>query len=84
VLEPEQLDIFIPLQRTERFLEWARLAREQELDLAAPGGASELADWLRESGRAPAGLSAEGLNLLVAAMPEYVGPTSTLPMPAGR
>jgi hypothetical protein len=73
VIEPEQLDIFIPLQRAERFEEWARLARENEVDVKDPAGVSALADWLRDTGRAPAGVSHEALNVLVACMHDYAG-----------
>jgi hypothetical protein len=74
VLEPEQLDIFIPLQRRERFPEWERLARENDLDIADPGRIPVFADWLRDSGHAPAGLSREALTVLVAVMREYAAP----------
>lgn len=81
MIEPEQLDIFIPLQRKERFPEWARLARENQLDLADPASIPAVADWLRDSGRAPAGLSPEALTVLIAVMREYVG-SSPLAAPA--
>jgi hypothetical protein len=74
VIEHDQLDIFIPLQRAERFDEWARLAREHEVDVEDPGGVSVLADWLRDTGRAPAGVSHETLNVLVACMRDYSAP----------
>jgi hypothetical protein len=80
VIEPEQLDIFIPLQRKARFPEWARLARENQLDLADPASIPAVADWLRDNGRAPAGISQETLTVLVAVMREYVSP---LPASAG-
>jgi hypothetical protein len=72
VTEPEQLDIFIPLQRAQRFDEWAQLARENEVDVEDPEGVSALADWLRDHGQAPAGVSHEALNVLVACMRDYV------------
>jgi hypothetical protein len=79
VIEPEQLDIFIPLQRRERFNEWARLARENDLDLADPDSVPVVAEWLRRNGRAPAGLSYEALTVLVAVMREYGDPWAPLP-----
>jgi hypothetical protein len=72
VLGPEQLDIFIPLQRSERFPEWSRCARENDLDLADPGSVPAVAACLRDSGRAPAGLSQEALTVLVAVMRDYL------------
>ena len=71
MIEPAQLDIFIPLQRAQRFEEWARLARENEVNVEDPEGVSALADWLRDHGRAPAGVSHEALNVLVACMRDY-------------
>jgi hypothetical protein len=71
VIEPAQLDIFIPLQRTERLREWAALAREHELDVAEPGAEASFAGWLRDHGHAPAGMSEEGLTVLVAVMQDY-------------
>jgi hypothetical protein len=71
VPEAAQLDIFIPLQRSSRFPEWALLAREHEFDVASPVGIRAFAGWLRETGRAPAGISFEALTLLVAVMQDY-------------
>jgi hypothetical protein len=75
VIEPEQLDIFIPLQRAQRFDEWARLARESGVNVADPAGVATLADWLRDHGQAPAGVSQESLQVLVACMRDYTPPT---------
>jgi hypothetical protein len=74
VIEHDQLDIFIPLQRAERFDEWARLAREHHVDFEGPAGVPVLADWLRDNGRAPVGVSHEALNVLVACMRDYSPP----------
>ena len=71
MVEAAQLDIFIPLQRSKHFPEWALLAREHHFDVAKPDGAGAFADWLRENGRAPGGLSYEALTLLVAVMQDY-------------
>jgi hypothetical protein len=71
VIEPEQLDIFIPLHRREQFDAWAQMAVENDMDVAEPGGAGAFARWLRDHGQAPAGLSQETLTVLVAAMGEY-------------
>jgi hypothetical protein len=71
VVGAAQLDIFIPLQRSTYFPEWSRLARENHLDVAAADGVRAFADWLRENGRAPAGLSVEALTVLVAVMQDY-------------
>lgn len=71
MIEAAQLDIFIPLQRTERLREWAALAREHELEVAGPGAEASFAGWLREHGHAPAGMSEEGLAVLVAVMRDY-------------
>ena len=82
LIEPEQLDIFIPLQRRERFRQWARLARDQDVDLAEPGGIPAFADWLRTHGHAPAGVSEEALTVLVAVMREYEGAAARRLAPA--
>jgi hypothetical protein len=71
VIEPEQLDIFIPLHRRERLREWAHLALENDMDVAEPGAIPAFVDWLRDNGHAPAGLSQEALTVLVAVMGEY-------------
>ena len=71
MIEHDQLDIFIPLQRAERFDEWARLARENDVDVEDPAAVPVLADWLRDNGRAPVGVSHEALTLLVACMRDY-------------
>jgi hypothetical protein len=71
LIEPQQLDIFIPLQRRPRLREWARLAREQGLDAGTPETRSAFARWLRANGHAPAGLSHDGLEVLVAVMKDY-------------
>jgi hypothetical protein len=73
VIEPEQLDIFIPLQRRERLRTWATLAVENEVEIAEPEGVSAFAGWLREQGHAPPGLSPEALTVLVAVMRDYEG-----------
>jgi hypothetical protein len=70
--EAAQLDIFIPLQRSWRFPEWARLAREHHFDVSNPDGVHSFAGWLRENGCAPAGLSYEALTVLVAVMQDYM------------
>lgn len=79
MIEPEQLDIFIPLHRREQLREWAHLAVENDLDVRGPGGVPAFADWLRDNGHAPAGLSHDSLKVLVAVMGEYAvnGGTST-------
>jgi hypothetical protein len=74
--EPEQLDIFIPLQRSERLHEWARLAREEGLDTATPETVSTFAHWLQANGHAPAGYSHDSLEVLVAVMQDYERPAS--------
>jgi hypothetical protein len=71
VVEAAQLDIFIPLQRSKYFPEWSLLTREHDFDVAKPGGIRAFTDWLRENGRAPAGLSYEALTVLVAVMQDY-------------
>jgi hypothetical protein len=73
LIEPAQLDIFIPLQRRGRLQEWARLAREEGLDAATPEGVSAFAHWLQVNGHAPAGFSSDGLEVLVAVMQDYEG-----------
>jgi hypothetical protein len=79
VIEPEQLDIFIPLHRRDQFRQWAHLAVEHNLDVGGPGGAPAFADWLRDNALAPAGLSHEALKVLVAAMGEYAVNGETRP-----
>jgi hypothetical protein len=69
--EPEQLDIFIPLQRSERLHEWARLAREEGLDATTPEAVSAFAHWLQANGHAPAGYSYDSVEVLVAVMQDY-------------
>jgi hypothetical protein len=64
VREPPQLDIFIPLQWTNRLHEWAALAQEYDFDLTQPGGARAFASWLRRGGYAPPAHSEEALTLL--------------------
>lgn len=76
MVEPAQLDIFIPLQRHDRLREWASLAREHGVDVDGPGGVATFANWLRDNGHAPAGVSHEGLQLLVAVMQEWEGATA--------
>jgi hypothetical protein len=71
LIGPQQLDIFIPLQRRPRLQEWARLAREQGLDAGSPQARSAFAHWLEANGHAPAGLSHDGLEVLVAVMKDY-------------
>jgi hypothetical protein len=71
LVESQQLDIFIPLQRRARLHAWAALAREQGLDPGSSGWVSEFARWLQANGHAPAGVSFAGLELLVAVMHEY-------------
>jgi hypothetical protein len=71
VIEPEQLDIFIPLHRGAQLHEWAHMALENDMDVAAPDGARVFANWLRDNGHAPAGLSQESLTVLVAVMRDY-------------
>ncbi|MGH7482997.1 MAG: hypothetical protein ACRELV_12655 [Longimicrobiales bacterium] len=66
--EPEQLDIFIPLQRGERLRQWAGLAVEHHAELEEPGGVSAFASWLRDHGHAPPGLGHEAVTVLVAVM----------------
>jgi hypothetical protein len=83
VIEPEQLDIFIPLQRRDRFDEWARLARENDVDFTDPGRIPAFAEWLRESGHAPAGISMDALTVLVAVMRDYLGSSLFEPVVAG-
>jgi hypothetical protein len=82
VIEPEQLDIFILLQRRERFQEWAQLARDNDLDLEDPGRLPAFATWLRDSGHAPAGVSQEALTLLVAVMRDHLSATPAEPVVA--
>ena len=74
---PEQLDIFIPLQRAARFHEWAGLAREQGLDERSPTSVSAFADWLEKNGRAPAGVAHDAVELLVAVMHDYERPPAS-------
>jgi hypothetical protein len=71
---PEQLDIFIPLQRAARLHEWASLAREHGLDERSPANVSAFADWLERNGYAPAGVSHDAVELLVAVMHDYERP----------
>jgi hypothetical protein len=71
---PEQLDIFIPLQRAARLQEWASLARKQGLDERTPRSVSAFADWLERNGHAPAGVSHDAVELLVAVMHDYERP----------
>jgi hypothetical protein len=71
VIESEQLDIFIPLHRGRQLYQWAHIALENDMDVAAPDGVRAFANWLRENGHAPAGLSQESLTVLVAAIGEY-------------
>jgi hypothetical protein len=71
LIEAQQLDIFIPLQRGPRLQEWARLAREQGLDAGTPEARAAFAYWLAANGHAPAGLSHDGLEVLVAVMKDY-------------
>jgi hypothetical protein len=82
VVEAAQLDIFIPLQRSERLHEWARLGREHDFDLDEPGGVGAFADWLRQNGHAPAGLSHDAVTLLVAVMRDYERPEQLRHVPA--
>jgi hypothetical protein len=82
VREPEQLDIFIPLQRGERLREWANLAREHGADVGTAGGISAFADWLRSNGHTPAGVSDPAVRVLVAVMRDYEGVTSAPAVPA--
>ncbi|MGH3004669.1 MAG: hypothetical protein ACRDOS_01960 [Gaiellaceae bacterium] len=71
MIEPQQLDIFIPLHRGERLREWASLALENQMELAQPEGVPSFADWLRENGHVPPGLSRDALTVLVAVMHDY-------------
>jgi hypothetical protein len=71
---PEQLDIFIPLQRGARLHEWAGLAREQGFDEGSPTSVSAFVDWLERNGHAPAGVSHDAIELLVAIMHDYERP----------
>jgi hypothetical protein len=71
VVEAAQLDIFIPIQRSRRFPEWALLAREHQFDVTEPGEVRAFAGWLRDNGRAPVGLSDDALAVLVAVMQDY-------------
>jgi hypothetical protein len=71
LIEPGQLDIFIPLQRRGRLHDWARLAREHGLDATTPEAVSAFAHWLQANGHAPAGFSHEALEVLVAVMQDY-------------
>jgi hypothetical protein len=73
---PEQLDIFIPLHRAARLQEWASLAREQGLDERTPTSVSAFADWLERNGHAPAGVSHDAVELLVAVMHDYGRPAA--------
>ena len=74
--ESEQLDIFIPLQRSARLREWAHLAEEEGFDVGVPDAVPAFAGWLRANGHAPPGLSPDRLRLLVAVMQEYERPAS--------
>jgi hypothetical protein len=74
---PEQLDIFIPLQRAARLREWAGLAREHGLDEQSPTSVSAFADWLERNGHAPAGVSHDAVELLVAVMHDYERPPAS-------
>jgi hypothetical protein len=76
---PEQLDIFIPLQRARRLHEWAGLAREQGLDERSPTNVSAFAEWLERNGHAPAGVSHDAVELLVAVMHDYERPAASRP-----
>jgi hypothetical protein len=71
---PEQLDIFIPLQRAARLHEWAGLARQQGLDERSPTSVSAFAEWLERHGHVPAGVSHDAVELLVAVMHDYERP----------
>lgn len=68
MIGPDQLDIFIPLQRGECLRQWAGLAVEHHAELAGPGGELAFAGWLRDHGLAPPGLSQESVATLVAVM----------------
>ena len=81
MIGPAQLDIFIPLQRRAQFEAWARMAVENDMDVAEPGGAGVFASWLRDHGHAPAGISQESLTVLVAAMGEYAAVPVRIPAP---
>jgi hypothetical protein len=72
----KQLDIFIPLQRAARFQEWAGLAREQGFDERSPTTVSAFAHWLERNGHAPAGVSHDAVELLVAVMHDYERPAA--------
>jgi hypothetical protein len=73
LVETQQLDIFIPLQRTARLHAWAELAREEGFD-AATTPVPEFARWVEAHGLAPAGFTSGALELLVAVMQEYESP----------
>jgi hypothetical protein len=73
---PEQLDIFIPVQRAARLHHWAHLAREQGLDERTPTSVSAFAHWLERNGHAPAGVSHDAVELLVAVMHDYERPAA--------
>jgi hypothetical protein len=73
---PEQLDIFIPLQRAARLHHWAHLAREQGLDERTPTSVSAFAEWLERNGHTPAGVSRDAVELLVAVMHDYERPAA--------
>jgi hypothetical protein len=73
---PEQLDIFIPLQRAARLHQWADLARERGLDERSPASVSAFAEWLERNGQVPAGVSHNAVELLVAVMRDYERPAA--------
>jgi hypothetical protein len=71
LVDPAQLDIFVPLQRSERFPSWAGLAVENHVELRRPEDVSAFAGWLRDHGHAPPGLGHEAVTVLVAVMSDY-------------
>jgi hypothetical protein len=71
LVDPAQLDIFVPLQRSERFPSWAGLAVENHVELRRPEDVSAFAGWLRDHGHAPPGLGHEVVTVLVAVMSDY-------------
>ena len=71
MVDPAQLDIFVPLQRSERFRSWAGLAVENHVELGRPEDQSAFAVWLRDHGHVPPGLGHEAVTVLVAVMSDY-------------
>lgn len=71
MVDPAQLDIFVPLQRSERFRSWAGLAAENHMEVRRPEDQSAFAGWLRDHGHVPPGLGHEAVTVLVAVMSDY-------------